>query len=140
MSKNQIKANAIFFVPYASELARLMRLVDWSLKIAHEPSPLENVAALIELTYGQKRGIIYLSDVFHKYSREDQRRYLVHELVHCHIEPTVMPMKSLIKKDAWAVWTCAFEYSTDSLADVIAPLMPLPPKRQKTRLAASNTV
>jgi hypothetical protein len=78
---------------------------------------------------------IYLSEDFDANTRAAQRETIVHELLHCHLNPLDSHLALQVKHwEAGSVMAAKAghrsheEYVVDDLARIIAPSMPLPPK------------
>jgi hypothetical protein len=119
---------------YVRDLADRMRLRDWHITVTTDPPDKENAAAQVVCTYGRKIAELRLSKEWAGYTPTEQRHYMTHELVHCHLDvPWAMvidDMKGVIGNQAHEVlvwpFARAMEYAVDGLAEVIAPSMPLP--------------
>lgn len=114
------------FAPYLSDLADRMRLKDWKIILSDDPPDKDEAAAMVNPVYGRKVASVRLSQHFLDSDSEAQRHYLVHELLHCHLEPAWMIAMDAIPHAVEAPFTRMAEYAVDGIADVLAPLMPLP--------------
>lgn len=78
-----------FWLRYIRGIADRLGLKDWDLRLSRE-SCADDFGATIHTWYGQKRATIYLKiDLYrqsHAEARDDQRRNIVHELLHCQFE------------------------------------------------------
>ena len=82
----------------------------------------------------EAQGVLGLLDLTIKVT-DEQRRVVVHELLHCHMAAMVNLKDDLEKTlgtAAFDILDAAFERAhertTDKLARLMAPLLPLPPK------------
>jgi hypothetical protein len=115
------------FAPYLRDLADRMRRRDWTIDLKDGVPTDPQAAASIHLTYGRKLATIRVSDDFLDSTPETQRHYLVHELVHCHIDAAWMIAMDSIPQAVESAFKRMAEHAVDSLAETIAPLLPLPP-------------
>jgi hypothetical protein len=91
--------------------------------------------ASIQTIYGRRHAVLRLGDGFREYAPDKQRQYLVHELVHCHVNRLLdfvdTDLKGILGRPTWDLLSAAFEreleYAVDALADVLAPQQPLIP-------------
>ena len=115
------------FVPYVRQLAESMALKDWNIRLDPCDLARDGAEASIWLANTQRLAIVYLSEHFLGCKPEEQRKTLVHELIHCHVEMMRMTMNKLVteEKDRDII-LFQVEYAVDSLADAFAPHMPLP--------------
>ena len=126
-----------FWLAYIRGIADRLGLKDWDLRLSRDDTDPDS-GATIHTWYGQKRATIRLNhDVFRLSSPaadEDQRRYVVHELLHCHFEYFEENRRAAEKigersereqlQDAFD--KRAIETVIDNLATVIARLFELP--------------
>lgn len=123
---------------YLRQLADLLGLKDWEIVLKREPDANEDAAASITCTYGQKHAFVWVGPAFFsEFDVDYRRRTLIHELIHCHLNPiqeVVGNLAGRIGGDAYdVVRGChhdAIEYATDGIARAIAPLLPLPPEAE----------
>jgi hypothetical protein len=117
---------------YVTALVEAMGLRDWHICLS--PVTAEDGSdAEIVVTFGRKEARVLISDSFREQDADHQRNTLVHELLHCHLEP----MSSMVERDledvlgkaADAVFSAGFErhleYCVDGIAAILAPHMPL---------------
>jgi hypothetical protein len=103
-----------------------MRLRDWTIVLKDEVPSDPEAAATVCITYGRKLATIRVSDDFLISPPETQRHYLVHELVHCHVDAAWMIAVDSLHKNVEPGFRRMAEHAVDSLAEVIAPSVPLP--------------
>jgi len=139
-NKAQHKARREAYEKYARDVADRMGLRDWEVRVS-EHRPEKGIAARLHATEGRKYAWIAFGKCFYKLSPEKQRQTVVHELVHIHFTPMHLPLFDGMESElARKFYVSAFEYGVDAIADIIAPSMPLPPKREKpTRRRAKNS-
>ncbi len=112
-------------LPYIRGLADRLALRDWRIDVDDEPSASGDCIARVNLADARWVSVEF-SESFFGQSREAQRHSVVHELVHCHIAPYVKAVEKRTENDE--VLRMLMEYGVDSIADALAPLVPLPPK------------
>lgn len=117
---------------YIRWVANEMELRDWTIEVLRTPSE-EGTYATIFPTFGRKIATLKLDPNFRTYDAEIQRHTIVHELVHCHLEPAA----NMVYKDLeeylgkqtdqvfWNGFKRQIEYGVDGLASAIAKHMPL---------------
>lgn len=117
---------------YIRRIADEMALRDWTFSVLSEPAEADE-SAHIDITYGRKHALIRVAHDFVEFRPAAQRHSIVHELVHCHLEPACSIFQNEVQ-DAlgfasgsllWAGFKRNVEYGVDGLADAIAPLLPL---------------
>jgi hypothetical protein len=117
-----------------------MLLADRRIVLLREPPLVSGHAAEVESREGTHEGNIRLNDKFDNYTRAEQRRCIVHELVHLHLFPLRFYQQMLGGDREDEVNLRIYikrghrsheEYAVDDLARIIAPHMPLPPKAAK---------
>lgn len=131
MNKKQREAIAA----YVREIADLVELRDWTFDLNWEPLPNDVQGAMFP-TFGQKRPTIRFGTDFLEVGPERQRHIIVHELVHCHLEPSTNlidnTLPDLLGSTAYRIFDDAFvqdlEFATDALATALAKHLPLPPE------------
>lgn len=129
---------------YLLKLARLLRIRNWAFRVMHHPLDTDDSAiAKVEPIPHRCIADIKLCWNFAQYPPEAKRQVLVHELLHCVIEPMIaIPRMSLCSQLGqpaydvfWEVFRQQMEYAVDHLADVIAPHMPRykfqPPRKEE---------
>lgn len=124
---------------YIKNLQKYLRLQDWTL-VVDWSEPCEDISiATFDPVEDQKYSVIRISEKFLDLGMEMQTQTLVHELIHCHLQPMTdlaeYTVKSIASKSASNVFDIAMsqscEFATDAIADAIAPLVPqfkLPPQ------------
>src|ERR1700722_1209709 len=115
-----------------------MLLADWNIELRREPlsGKLDEIAAAgVSSIGGRRLGRIWLRRDFDDFTRAEQRHFIVHELIHCHLAPLRYYMDRQhcqqteeVQSVLRAAHTSHEEYAVDDLARIIAPHMPLPPK------------
>ena len=122
---------------YAGRIAKELGLGHYDLSIhneqAGETAEGETAAASFEGTYGRYCGVIRVNKHFDHYAPEDQRVYIVHELLHAHTEAvrefTRSALAGTMGREAYEVFMAGYrqqdERFTDALATSIAPKFPL---------------
>lgn len=119
---------------YLRELADILHLRDWKVLLGDGPPPESDVEAYVRCTYGRKLARVFVASDWLRFTGEQQRHSLVHELIHIHLQPITWAHDNAADVVGVVAWKIldgahedAIEYATDGLADAIAPLMPLPP-------------
>ena len=130
---------------YVREVADRMYLRDWTLFTSDDPEsePEGGIDgehgernACIECTFGRRAASVWLNpDYWRDGAPEDRRQTVVHELIHAHMHgarevvanATVGKYPTSTAHTLMAIFDVQMEYAVDTLADIIAPLMPLPP-------------
>lgn len=143
---NAAERNAL--CKYVYELQKRLRLADWNIYFVDEPSePSEfaqaKSAASMSTVYGRKVAHLRVGPDWNTFSPEVKRHTLTHELIHLHWDEADNVIFFTVRKQlapaAWEVVEGEFnrqmERAVDGLADVLAPLMPMPPEpnQKKTR-------
>lgn len=124
----------------ARELRRiqpLLGLKDWVIYLTGEACA-EDAHADISPLYGQKRARIRLDPAFGKLSEADQRRILIHELLHCHLECIKDFVRDALSESdealAFAVLAGVnqhVEYAVDAISTAMTPMLAPRPKETK---------
>jgi hypothetical protein len=117
---------------YIDGLLPLLKLSDWTLRLADEPSDDEEVNASIRPVEGRRLATITLGKDWRDLGNETKRHALVHELIHCHqfsaCDIVRLDLPKHLSQCAYDILFGGFrrqvEYMTDGLTDAIAPLMP----------------
>ena len=117
------RSNPPSLLEYIGKLQAAMALQDWTIGVSEEV-PDVDCNATIEPVCGRKLATISLAEDFDILSPEVQRHCIVHELIHCHLAQ-VTHLGELMSEPT-CIWRSIIEYTTDGLADAIAPLLPLP--------------
>lgn len=123
---------------YIQVLQSQMGLTDWQVELDTDATPDNNDAvAAIAFVFGRRLAHLTVSPGFYHTSAEQQRHYLVHELVHCH-EAGVLEwldrglpelLGGLAFKAVEPLLRYLFERLTDDIALAWAPMLPLPLRR-----------
>jgi hypothetical protein len=125
-----------YWSAYIADLQGRMLLADWEVHLEHEPCG-PCAAASVRCVEGQKNAYIRLRDDFDDHARTEQRKTIVHELVHLHLVPMRHGLGEIVNEQGavGSVIVIAHrsheEYAVDDLARIISPTMPLPPKVAK---------
>lgn len=122
-----------YWEQYVRHLGDLLLLQDWELDISRE-GPSGNAWASINVCEVEDQATIKLGAEWGQHSPEEQREYLVHELMHVHTDRARRLVVQLAKQ-----WNensaCQFaeeayrkenEILVNTLARLLAPGMPLP--------------
>lgn len=122
---------------YVDQLRPILRLADWEIVVSDDRPDDENALAEIQITYGRKNARLGLKADWDERSLESQRHTLVHELIHCHLDPIRIAFTNHHRRFDDMGWAEAragmideMEWATDGLADALAPLVPLPPWKE----------
>jgi len=124
---------------YVSSLLPAMNLAQWSVRIQVDPLEEDSGAvARIIPAFGQHRATLILCYGFTDMSLADQRRYLVHELTHLHLQRVYRAftaVQQVASPGEFAIMDTAIkeaiETATDDLASAWSESLPLisdPPK------------
>lgn len=124
---------------YIRQIANALELRDWAFTLSHDPPTDADAIACIECVYGRKHAVISVAARFWASAPEEQRQTIAHELIHCHLQPTVWNLNSLGSHVPVSTFDVlmgthrdALEFATDALADAIAPHLPLPGEKAGT--------
>lgn len=128
MTKKERKALGL----YIRWVGDAMELRDWTFELSRK-EPDTDAFATVTPTYGRKIAVIDLCPDFRAMAPEKQRHVIVHELVHCHLEPAASMVRSDLEKHLgettdrvfWDGFKRQVEYGVDALASAIAKHMPL---------------
>ena len=119
---------------YVEEAQQTLALLDLTIKVTDEQAP-EDTYADIQVHDEAPEATIRLAHGFWSLSADDQRRVIAHELLHCHLAAMVNlkdDLEDVLGKATFELFDASFERAhertTDKLARIIAPLLPLPPK------------
>ena len=130
MTDDQIQ----YWNDYIHTIREHLRLRDWNLLLGTSVPDNTDHLACITPTYGRQVARIELSHAFLTDTPENQRQTIVHELLHLHTNRAANVLDRVIdgRSEGWLhlskeFHTEAIEYTTDILADIIAPFLPLPP-------------
>lgn len=131
------KADFVRFAIFVRSCADWIGLRDWFLFLSWSPVPVnEEALASVEATYGRKYASIHLARDFAKRDPDEQKRCLIHELLHLHIDPLVCVLErhlprlvgEPVSETIMAYHMREVEHLTDRLADSFAKYLPdLPP-------------
>ena len=120
---------------YIRARADELGLRDWTIVLTREEPEDKDAGAEIHPIEGQKRALLKLPGDFRTYDPYVQRRYLTHELIHCHFQAAsdivrlTLWEERLLAHDAytvlWSVYRRAQEDGIDGLAVEIAKGFPL---------------
>jgi hypothetical protein len=118
---------------YIHDLCERMGLRDWDVTLM-EDSPGPEHDAECHTVYGAKRARLRIIPSLREYSLEKQRRIIVHELVHPHLDNLYESFKTLeghLHRDAYDLLDQAvrrdLEFAVDGIAVAWAEALPLPP-------------
>lgn len=118
---------------YIDLLAFAMGLKDWQFHLAAEKPDNPEHAASVDVRYGRKYAVIYLSDGWEQWQPSSVRQTLVHELLHCHINHVRHPIDNIqssigtpLYNATWNAVTDYIEYAVDGIAEAWAQRLPLP--------------
>jgi len=70
---------------YVDELRSHIALLDWRIIVEEEFDVDDSNAASIRCIYGTRHAFLSISETFDEHTIEQQRQFLVHELLHCHL-------------------------------------------------------
>jgi hypothetical protein len=128
---------------YVRNMADLMGLRDWHLKLMNDPPDDPEAAACCEVIYGQKYALIRFHRDWTSADPEELRSTVIHELIHCHVEPmrwSVNNVKHVVGTAMFEVifdaFSDALEVAVDGMARAWAESMPLPVNLEMTEEAA----
>lgn len=124
------------FAEYIRLLADMMGLRDWRIVVSDDGPTSSSASASNWLQYGARFCRISLSDYFLNLAPEEQREDLVHELIHCHLEPMDGLAKEWLEEREYSGFLRLEEYSIDGIATAWAKSLPLP---LAAAAAAANT-
>lgn len=127
--KRQFKAAIAYF----ERLRNAMLLGHWTLHFSREAPDNDEAAASIRAYEVRNVATVKLGEGWYAGSREARRHYAVHELLHLHLvrlDYTTGDFEHVTDEYAWRLLWRAYhrqmELTVDGLADVLAPLLPLP--------------
>jgi hypothetical protein len=116
---------------YIRTTADEMGLRDWRISLSRKPAD-GSANAAIWLRTNHKEAVIYVAADFRDHAPDEQRCSIVHELIHCHLEPPTKLLTGDLRQhlgDSGSLFIEAFinaiEYGVDGLATAIAPRLPL---------------
>ena len=127
------------FLEYLNGLQELLHVSHWKVVIDWEENCHNTCDGQLAVTTGRYSATLWLHNNFFTLPLVDQRRVLVHELLHIHTDKILSSAAAGFKqlsKDTKAVVTRltreAEEYTVDALSEVLAQFVPLPPWAAKT--------
>lgn len=123
-----------FYSAYIKTLAEHLLVADWEIELLRDTPSSPQAWASVQIAPSQNyAGIRVAFPAFFQQSPDDQRLYLVHELMHIHLERMRHLVNDLAtESDDQAVRFAAKLYnnqneiSNHNLARVFAPILPLP--------------
>lgn len=119
-------------VAYVNHLAQLVELRDWKITLDPGPPPRPGVAGSIEPTFGRKCARMWLSPEWPKWTEEEKRHVIVHELLHCHLEHAKEQVRCDLENHLpnsadnifWLSYKRSMEYGVDGIATALARHLP----------------
>jgi len=118
---------------YIRQMADLMGLKDWTVKLNDDPPENPNHAACIDTRYGRKLANISVPVDWVNEPPERFRATICHELIHCFLNPfrdSIDNVQSLVGelvyRPLYNTLTDQIEYATDGIATAWAEKLPLP--------------
>lgn len=112
---------------YLDQIAGLMGLSDWVVKVKDEGTTGEDALCEVFCTPGRKLAGVWLSEHFFAADASEQRYGIVHELLHIHhAHGDHIAEKGIRDIGLGEAWQLANEYAIDAVATVLAPLLPEP--------------
>jgi hypothetical protein len=137
-AKAKYAARRKYWQSYIADLQGRMLLGNWDIVLRPEPPPAGDYAGAQVVFRDSTREVrMYLSGKFDGFTRTEQRRCIVHELVHVHLFPLAYHLgiqcgSHESEKVERECIECGHgsheEFAVDDLARIIAPHMPLPVK------------
>ena len=121
---------------YVAKVADMLELKDWKVYV-REPEEFVEEQATNKPVFGRKLSVL----TFHpglEGDREEMRHTVVHELLHCHIDPATgmvqKDLKDIIESERVhgvfnTSYTRAMEYGVDGIASALEQHVPLPPAK-----------
>lgn len=137
VKKNEIAKIDLWVQRYVIKLKNMMGLQHWTINMSAKPCG-DDCLAETEVVYGQHLATMQLNKNFRKWSPEETRGTIVHELLHCHLAPLSEIVGEILKPDegdqkATAILksvNAVIEYETeriiDSLSESICKWLPSP--------------
>ena len=118
---------------YLRQLADLMGLRDWVVRLEDGVPDDDDAFACVQTYTRIREALIFVRDGWEHASPETFRLYMVHELIHTHLEAMEVPLSGLelmVGKLAYDVAYGAYreaeEVAVHAIARAWAPLLPLP--------------
>lgn len=124
----------LYVETYLKNLQKILRLQDWKIAVDWKKFVDDDDAFATNTPLGHtKRSVIHLSNMFLGLNNEDQAQTLIHELLHCHLfaldNLASDTVEALGSKSTGKVFEVALEATlectTDTLADVLLPFVPI---------------
>lgn len=122
------------YLDYLRELANAMLLADWEVSLKRTAVSMDCYAQVLVMQT-ENHAVVRLAPEFLQGSIEDRREWLVHELLHCHLDRPHRIMEQLATQFGENT-ACAFaseahgyevEICVQRMARLLAPYLPLPP-------------
>lgn len=116
---------------YIRRVADALALRDWQIDLLAGPAP-DGCNGHVSITYGRKVAEITVAQDFRTHDPRDQVHTIVHELIHCHLEPACALVHNHLEEHLgktadklfWEAFKHQVEYGVDGLADAIAGRFP----------------
>lgn len=131
--KRRRKAAFEAAIAYFARLRPLLLLGHWRLDFPREAPTNADAAASVQAMERRNIATIRLGEGWYAASREAQRQYAVHELLHLHLarlDFAIGDFARVTDDQSYGIIRTAvsrhLELTVDGLADVLAPLLPLP--------------
>ncbi len=123
MTPKEFRSVAKYVIRTAAEYG----LRDWQI-VVHEGTKADDLAAGVWCVYGRRIAHVSVADDFTASSPEEQRRIVLHELTHIHLDQTTTliqeALPGILGAPAYAVFEQAYrqamEHATDAIADAVA--------------------
>lgn len=121
-----------FWLAYIRDLADMLKLKDWDIQLSRGEPDSATADAEIRTWYGQRGADVRLPDKFFAQQGPQQRYFITHELMHCHVdsysECTRLYVNNNGDREAYIaqVYQREEEMLVDTLARVVAEFLPLP--------------
>ncbi|WP_422932048.1 hypothetical protein [Singulisphaera sp. PoT] len=127
------------FEPYVRHIANLMRLRDWTVSISDEGPGNPDYNARVELIYGRKVLVVYLSNGFLQNSEEEQRHTICHEMTHALFAQMHQYLCNELGGNRFVGYKLLMEYGIDGVADVLSVYLPLPSKLKGRKMPVDKS-
>ncbi len=125
-------AQHAFWTGYVRDLADSLGLKDWDISIWRDVTN-SGIGGRITCVSGRKQGCIELGHSFFQSSPDQQRHILIHELLHCHLDPidtAICHAKAHNDSETIAVLHSTvhteIEFAVDGITAAIASRYPVP--------------
>jgi hypothetical protein len=113
--------------PYVRHVADLLWLRDWTLTVSPDDPDDEETRAMIYPARSRRHATLAFAESFLDDDDEPaQRQTVVHELIHLHLQPSLVIVETAIEGDLRSHHRMMFEYGIDAIADAFAVGCPLP--------------